>query len=173
MNTPLDLTLKVRPEPDIILEFADDLPFLEPAIQVVSVEGSADNQNSLWTLAKEVVSEDVTVASAQTGGRSLGRMEAEVVLLSAVEVLTGTTSTMSEHIVTSCAELRNLSGQVSAMKTKVHNMESMERQNGTMRERDQLHEGHAGKGAGRGQGCKVLFQEVIYMRRVRKGTNSG
>ena len=25
-ETPLDLTLKVRPEPDIILEFADELP---------------------------------------------------------------------------------------------------------------------------------------------------
>ena len=67
VETPLDLTLKVRPEPDIILEFADELPLLEPAIQVVPVEGYADDQNSLWTLAEEVVSEDGTVASAQSG----------------------------------------------------------------------------------------------------------
>ena len=39
---------------------------------------------------------------------------------------------MSEHIVTSCAELRDLGGQVSAMKTKVQNMDSIERRIGTM-----------------------------------------
>ena len=168
-ETPLDLTLKVRPEPDIILEFADELSLLEPAIQVVPVEGYADDQNSLWTLAEEVVSEDGTASSEATGVRSVGKMEAEVALLSAVEVLTGTTSTMSEHLVTSCVELKNLSGQVSAMKTKFQNMESIERRIGTMENDISSMKATLEKVLDACQRRQVLFQEVIHGEGWEKG----